>query len=105
MTHDHHSEQALTGSERAQLEAFLHDNRRELTETDTIESVLAELRSTWAEADEIAAAHDLDSHAQHNRRGPLTLRWIYLHMVEELARHAGHGDILREQILAEATSR
>jgi len=26
-------------------------------------------------------------------------------MVEELARHAGHGDILREQILAEATSR
>ena len=32
--------------------------------------------------------------------GPLTLRWIYVHMVEELARHAGHGDILREQVLA-----
>jgi hypothetical protein len=36
----------------------------------------------------------------HNRRGPLTLRWIYAHMIEELARHAGHGDILKEQIVA-----
>jgi hypothetical protein len=36
----------------------------------------------------------------HNRRGPLTLRWIYAHMIEELARHAGHGDILKEQIIA-----
>ncbi|WP_328591125.1 DUF664 domain-containing protein [Gordonia zhaorongruii] len=26
------------------------------------------------------------------------LRWIYLHMIEELARHAGHADILAEQI-------
>ena len=44
--------------------------------------------------------YDLDDLAVHNRRGPLTLRWIYVHMVEELARHAGHGDILREQLLA-----
>jgi uncharacterized damage-inducible protein DinB len=26
------------------------------------------------------------------------LRWIYLHMIEEYARHNGHADILREQI-------
>jgi len=26
------------------------------------------------------------------------LRWIYLHMFEEYARHNGHADILREQI-------
>jgi hypothetical protein len=25
---------------------------------------------------------------------------VYVHMVEELARHAGHADILREQIRA-----
>jgi hypothetical protein len=60
--------------------------------------VLASYRQAWAEADEIAAAYTLDDLAVHNRRGPLTLRWIYAHMVEELARHAGHGDILREQI-------
>ncbi len=28
----------------------------------------------------------------------LTLRWVLTHMVEETARHAGHADILREQI-------
>jgi uncharacterized damage-inducible protein DinB len=26
------------------------------------------------------------------------VRWIYLHMIEEYARHNGHADILREQI-------
>jgi len=31
---------------------------------------------------------------------PLTLRWIYTRMIEELARHSGHADILREQLLA-----
>ena len=25
-------------------------------------------------------------------------RWIYVHMIEETARHAGHADILRELI-------
>jgi hypothetical protein len=156
------SEQTLIGSERAQLLAFVHDNRSEivtlldgLTEEqararlvpsattllgivkhcsfvervwfhvslagrsreevgvpeaaddswvlepqDTIASVLADYRTARAEADEIAAPYDLDDLAVHNRRGPLTLRWIYAHMVEELARHAGHGDILREQVLA-----
>lgn len=71
-----------------------------LTDGDTIESVLAQYRQAWTNADEIASAYSLDDLAMHNRRGPLPLRWIYLHMIEELARHAGHGDILREQILA-----
>lgn len=71
-----------------------------LTDEDTIETVLADYRQAVAEAERIAAGHALEDLALHNRRGPLTLRWIYLHMLEELARHAGHGDILREQILA-----
>ena len=28
----------------------------------------------------------------------LNLRWLYLHMIEEYARHNGHADLLREQI-------
>ena len=28
--------------------------------------------------------------------GQVSLRWIYVHMVGETARHAGHADILRE---------
>ena len=27
---------------------------------------------------------------------PLSLRWIYLHMIEEYARHNGHADLIRE---------
>lgn len=27
----------------------------------------------------------------------VSLRWIYVHMIEETARHAGQADILREQ--------
>jgi uncharacterized damage-inducible protein DinB len=29
---------------------------------------------------------------------PMSLRWVLVHMVEETARHAGHADILREEI-------
>ena len=32
-------------------------------------------------------------------RGPLPLRWVYLHVLRELAQHGGHADILREQVL------
>jgi uncharacterized damage-inducible protein DinB len=28
----------------------------------------------------------------------MDLRWVYLHMIEEYARHNGHADILRERI-------
>jgi hypothetical protein len=28
----------------------------------------------------------------------VSLRWIYVHMIEEYARHNGHADLLREHI-------
>lgn len=40
-----------------------------------------------------------------NRRGPLPLRWVYMHVLRELAQHCGHADILREQLLPAGTSR
>ncbi|WP_148593661.1 DUF664 domain-containing protein, partial [Streptomyces sp. WAC01526] len=33
-----------------------------------------------------------------SRGRTLSLRWIYVHMIEEYARHNGHADLLREQI-------
>lgn len=71
----------------------------ELDEDDTVASVGERYRDAWASAVRVAADHGLDDHALHNRRSPVTLRWVYLHLIRELARHAGHGDILREQIL------
>lgn len=44
---------------------------------------------------------DLDYIIQGNRRGPLPLSWVYLHVLRELAQHCGHADILREQLLSE----
>jgi uncharacterized damage-inducible protein DinB len=32
------------------------------------------------------------------RSGELDLRWVYLHMIEEYARHNGHADLIRERI-------
>jgi hypothetical protein len=29
---------------------------------------------------------------------PVSLRWIYVHMIEEYARHNGHTDLLREMV-------
>jgi hypothetical protein len=43
----------------------------------------------------------LDDLVNGNRRGPLPLRWVYLHVLRELAQHCGYADILREQLLSE----
>jgi uncharacterized damage-inducible protein DinB len=44
-----------------------------------------------------AAAHELDDTGL--RRGqPVSLRWIYVHMIEEYARHNGHADLIRELV-------
>jgi len=92
---------ALAGRSREEIGCpYEIDESFTLSADDTIESVVAAYRATIAEGDRIAAAYSLDDLALHNRRGPLTVRWIYVHLVEELARHAGHADILREQILA-----
>jgi hypothetical protein len=47
-----------------------------------------------------AVAHrDLDeTYVNAYRKGDMDLRWIYLHMIEEYARHNGHADLLRERI-------
>jgi hypothetical protein len=76
------------------------DDSFRLAATDSIASVTADFHAACAESRACVAGYGLDDLVLHNRRGPLTLRWVYAHMIEELARHAGHADILREQILA-----
>jgi hypothetical protein len=69
---------------------------------ETLEQVIAEYRAACATSDEIAAGYALDDTAQHSIAGLVSLRFIYLGMIGEIARHAGHADILAEQILAAA---
>ncbi|MGW3898281.1 DinB family protein [Micromonospora profundi] len=68
---------------------------------DTIASVRQAHREACAASRRATAALGLDDVLRGNRRGPLPLRWVYLHVLRELAQHCGHAEILREQILAE----
>ncbi|MFF4247936.1 DinB family protein [Streptomyces sp. NPDC001822] len=47
--------------------------------------------------DAAAAGRDLDERFRSAQGAPLTLRWVYVLMVQEYARHNGHADFLRER--------
>jgi uncharacterized damage-inducible protein DinB len=64
---------------------------------ETIEGLLADYERACEQSRQTAARFGLDDQAPHPRLGQVSLRWIYVHMIEETARHAGHADILREQ--------
>jgi uncharacterized damage-inducible protein DinB len=49
------------------------------------------------EVDEKIAGFALDDEFT-GARGVKSVRWVYLHMIEEYARHNGHADLLRERI-------
>jgi uncharacterized damage-inducible protein DinB len=46
----------------------------------------------------VADAPDLEVTGNHRHRGPVSLRWVLVHMIEEYARHLGHADLLRQRI-------
>ncbi|HEV3227305.1 MAG TPA: DinB family protein [Acidimicrobiales bacterium] len=69
---------------------------------DEVDDEMAMFHETLERCREVeAAAATLEEngavHASHGR-GPVSLRWIMIHMVEEYARHNGHADLLRERI-------
>jgi hypothetical protein len=49
-------------------------------------------------ADRALADLPLDHIFVSDRWGPMSLRWVYLHMNGEYSRHNGHADLLRELI-------
>jgi hypothetical protein len=72
-----------------------------LDEADTIESVRSAYVAACDDSRRAAAGLEVDHTVLGNRRCPLPVGWVYLHMLRELAQHCGHADILREQTLAE----
>ncbi len=72
------------------------------TPEETVDSVLADYRETIGRANRVIdACTDLTQPAPRppGRRGSgPSMRWVLVHMIEESGRHAGHADILREQI-------
>ena len=95
-------DEAVTCRPRAEIglpatpgESFiLHDD-------DTIAAVQQAHREAYESSRRATASLGLDDLVHGNRRGPLPLRWVYLHVLRELAQHCGHADILREQLINE----
>lgn len=75
-----------------------------LTDDDSIESVRNGFLAACEESRRIAAEHDLDETFPW-KAGPISLRFMHLHLIQEYARHAGHGDILVEQLTARRNAR
>jgi hypothetical protein len=98
-------DEAITCRSRAEIgipampdESFILEDR------DTIASIQEAHRDACEASRQAASRLELDDVVSGNRRGPLPLRWVYLHMLRELAQHCGHADILREQILRPLTA-
>jgi uncharacterized damage-inducible protein DinB len=62
---------------------------------ETVEAIIALYNDEIARANTIIAAAQPDDMPKMAGRQQ-SLRWILVHMVEEMARHNGHADILRE---------
>jgi uncharacterized damage-inducible protein DinB len=58
---------------------------------------IATFTAECQEADDAVRGMSLDDTFE-GRNGPISLRWVYVHMIEEYARHNGHADLLRERI-------
>jgi uncharacterized damage-inducible protein DinB len=65
---------------------------------ETVASLIAAYDAQCELSREVARARELSDTGIHRALGTVSLRWIYLHLIEETARHAGQMDILREQL-------
>lgn len=94
-------QEARTGLSRSDLGIGQSpDESFDLGDADTIASVAREYLETCQASREAVAGVSASTVWSGNRRGPLTVQWIQLHALRELAQHCGHAEILREQILA-----
>ncbi|KUI25674.1 hypothetical protein AU196_23040 [Mycobacterium sp. IS-1742] len=77
-----------------------------MREDETLEGLLEALRVQNAETLRVLREADLDTPVPVPHEVPWfphdidhwSVRWVALHLIEELTRHAGHADIIRESI-------
>ena len=74
------------------------DGDFDLADAAGAEAAFETFKAECAKADAAAAGRSLDDTFVTSQGTVLDLRWIYLHMIEEYARHNGHADLLRERL-------
>jgi len=95
-------DQALTGRSYGEIGiASTPDRSFTLTTSDTIASICAAHTRRFEGSRRALAELALDDVV--DGRGERTVWALYLQVLRELAQHAGHADILREQVIAGRT--
>ena len=80
------------------------DNHFVLGDDDTVERLLSAFTAQNAETLRVFSHVDLDvlvavpDHLRQFLDDSVSVRWAALHIIEELTRHAGHADIIRETL-------
>ena len=95
---------AGTSIEECTGHAVGRDSSFHVADEETLAEVIAEYVATYQYSNEVAAGFDTGDVAQRHLVGAISLRFIYVGMIAEVARHAGYADILIEQIQAAAPS-
>ncbi|WP_245632983.1 DinB family protein [Luteipulveratus mongoliensis] len=73
------------------------DGGFDVAEDQTVSGALATWEAEVAAARAVCAARELTDTGVFMGQS-VSLRWIYVHLIEEYARHNGHADLLRERI-------
>jgi hypothetical protein len=93
---------AGSGDERSLLDAWLdYTDEDEDADFDAVTAAgaaedLETFSAHYIRTREIMAARELDD--TFGKTNAYTLRWFYLYLIKEYARHLGHADLLRERI-------
>lgn len=70
-----------------------------VTDDETAEEIFELYRSACDRSRAALEAASLDDMVENpSRSRDYNVRWVVVHMIEETARHAGHMDIIREQL-------
>ena len=83
-----------------------YENKEQVHDDEGLADLLATYNAQNAETIRVFAEADLDAttevpphiQAMYPDSFDWTVRWVLLHIIEELARHAGQADIIRESI-------
>ncbi|MFI2711791.1 DinB family protein [Micromonospora sp. NPDC018662] len=75
-----------------------HNDIADADPAEAFATLVAEIEA----ADRAVADLPLEHTFPHRRRDgstkEISLRWVYVHMIEEYARHNGHADLIRERL-------
>jgi hypothetical protein len=99
---------AWTTSDRVPMTDYAKDPQSDmhLTQDESVAGVLDLYRRVWTFADETIDSRPLDAPARvpwwPDERAETTLQMLLVHVTEDVARHAGHADILREMVDGQA---